>query len=219
LIVTFFRISELSTITKSDLIFDLPLIDADDVVLVMFSLLLPLRSLRVRVVNGETISRNLDVSTSIFMAERAACERLADLPIYKSNVVRDTDNEVRTNGHTVSTLLYGFESFLWHPILVIQGIGGKTPDISIRGNHPANQLLDGAGHLVTADPFTTDLTELSFPMITGNQICLTVRVQYFSKSSLVENCSPSTYSNGVRPMRISKKVIPRDQTSDFRVSW
>lgn len=48
---------------------------------------------------------------------------------------------------------------------------------------------------------------------------LTVRCQYFSRSSLVENCSPSEYSNGVRPTRISKKVTPSDQTSDLRVSW
>lgn len=45
-----------------------------------------------------------------------------------------------------------------------------------------------------------------------------VRCQYFSKSSLVESWSPSEFSNGVRPIRISKKVIPRDQISDFRVS-
>lgn len=46
----------------------------------------------------------------------------------------------------------------------------------------------------------------------------TVRFQYFSKSSFVENCSPSEYSKGVLPMRISKNVIPNDHTSDLRVS-
>lgn len=46
----------------------------------------------------------------------------------------------------------------------------------------------------------------------------TVRFQYFSRSSLVENCSPSEYSKGVLPIRISKNVIPSDQTSDLRVS-
>ena len=54
--------------------------DTGDTASERFSLALLLRSLRVRVVNGETISRSLDVSTSMFMAERAACERLADLP-------------------------------------------------------------------------------------------------------------------------------------------
>jgi hypothetical protein len=46
----------------------------------------------------------------------------------------------------------------------------------------------------------------------------TVRDQYFSRFSLVENCSVSECSNGVRPMRISKKVIPSAHTSDLRVS-
>ena len=46
-----------------------------------------------------------------------------------------------------------------------------------------------------------------------------VRAQYFSKSAFVENCSPSECSNGVRPIKISKNVTPRDQTSDLRVSW
>ena len=78
LILAFFKISELSTITKSDLITDF--LTVVDVVLMGFSLLLPFR-LSVRVVNGETMSRSLDVSTSMFMAERATCDRLADLPI------------------------------------------------------------------------------------------------------------------------------------------
>ena len=73
--------SKLSTITKSDLTIAFRTI-ANDTVLAGFSLLLPLR-LRVCVVNGETMSRSLDVSTSMFMAERAACERLADLPVVR----------------------------------------------------------------------------------------------------------------------------------------
>ena len=48
---------------------------------------------------------------------------------------------------------------------------------------------------------------------------LTVRDQYFSKSSFEANCSVSEFSKGVRPIRISKNVIPSDHTSDLRVSW
>ena len=218
MILTFFKFSEFSTITKSDLISDF-LTAADDTVLVTFSLLPPLRSLSVRVVNGETISSNLDVSTSMFMAERAACDRLADLPICASNGVSKACNQMKTKDRTVSSLLDGFKSLLWYPVGIVQGFGCETADIGIRSNHPANQLLDTTGHLVTADPFATNLTGLSSLMIRPKTITLTVRAQYFSKSSLVENCSPSTYSNGVRPMRISKNVIPSDQTSDLRVSW
>ena len=46
-----------------------------------------------------------------------------------------------------------------------------------------------------------------------------MRAQYRSSSSVVENCSVSEFSKGVRPERISKKVTPSDQTSDLRVSW
>ena len=123
------------------------------------------------------------------------------------------------NGHTVSGLLGGFEGLLWYPVRIVQGLGSEAPDISIRSNHPANQLLDTARHLVTANPFATNLMGLSFPMTGTGTIELTVRAQYFSKSSFVENCSPSTYSNGVRPIKTSKNVIPSDQTSDLRVSW
>lgn len=84
----FFNVSEVSTITKSDLVSDFP-IGVADKVLVRFSLLLPLRSFRVRVVNGETMSRSLEVSTSMFMAERAACDRLADLPTCASDAISE----------------------------------------------------------------------------------------------------------------------------------
>ena len=212
-----FKISELSTMTKSDLITDFRTV-ADDVIFVGFSLLLPLR-LRVRVVNGETISSSLDVSTSMFIAERATCERLADLPIYARDGVSEACDETGMNGRTMSGLLGGLESLLWHPVRIVQGFRSKAPDICVRSNHPANQLLNATRHLVAADPFTTNLTGLSFPMAGARTIELTVRAQYFSKSSFVENCSPSTYSNGVRPIRTSKNVIPSDQTSDLRVSW
>jgi hypothetical protein len=46
---------------------------------------------------------------------------------------------------------------------------------------------------------------------------LTVRDQYLSRSSFVVNVSPSC-SKGVRPIKISKKVTPSDQTSALRVS-
>ena len=218
LTLVFFKISELSTITKSDLISDF-LVGVGDTILLRFSLLVFLRSLRVRVVKGETISRSLDVSTSMFMAERATCERLADLPAYASKVVSEACIELGTNRHTVSSLLNSLESLLRYPVGVVQGFGSETPDISVGSDHSANQFLDPTSHLVAADPFATNLAGFSSPTGTTRRIRLTVRVQYFSRSSLVENCSPSTYSNGVRPMRISKNVIPSDQTSDLRVSW
>lgn len=218
LTLTFFETSELSTITKSDLISDF-LIGVGDTALLRFSLLVFLRSLRVRVVKGETISRSLDVSTSMFMAERATCERLADLPACASKVVNEACIELGMNRHTMGSLLNSLESFLRYPVGVIQGFGSETPYIGVRSDHSANQFLDTTRHLVAADPFTANLTGFSSSTGRTMRIKLTVRVQYFSRSSLVENCSPSTYSNGVRPMRISKNVIPSDQTSDLRVSW
>ena len=94
LTLAFFEVSEFSTITKSDLASVL----LGDKTLVAFSLLL-LRSLRVRVVNGETISRNLEASTSMLMAERAACEKLADLPIYEP-AIRSVKRVMRLDQRT-----------------------------------------------------------------------------------------------------------------------
>lgn len=61
---------------------------------------------------------------------------------------------------------------------------------------------------------------LSPPLIfqTPTHVPLLVRSQYRSRSSLLENSSPSSSSNGVRPTMISKNVTPRDHTSDLRVS-
>lgn len=134
LIRTFFKISELSTITKSDLVSGF-LVAAADAALARFSLLLLLRSLRVRVVNGETISKSLDVSTSMFMAEKAACERLADLPTCASNAVSEDCIRMEANGHTMSILMNAFESLLRYPVRVVQGFGSETADISVRRNH------------------------------------------------------------------------------------
>lgn len=87
-----FKISGLPTITKLEFASGF-LIDVDDTIFVRFSLF-PFRSLRVRVVNGETISRSLEVSTSMLIAERAACERLADLPACVRNMISRAPDSV-----------------------------------------------------------------------------------------------------------------------------
>ena len=88
--------------------------------------------------NGERISRSLEVSTSMFMAEKAACERLADLPVCADNLVSKACNWVETDDHTMSSLLNGFKSLLWYPVMIVQSFSSETPDISIRSNHPVN---------------------------------------------------------------------------------
>ena len=149
------------------------------------------------------------------------CSWLKRRPVKElpDKIVSETCTEPRTESHTMSGLLDSLENFLWYPVGIIQDFGSETPDVSIRSNDSVNQFLDTARHLVTADPFATNLIGFSSPTDETRRIGLTVRAQYFSKSSLVKNCSSSTYSKGVQPMRISKNVIPSDQTSDLRVLW
>ena len=70
------------------------------------------------------------------------------------------------------------------------------------------------GAIMRLSSFSTPLLIFHVP----THLPRSVRAQYFSRSPLVANCSPLGCSKGVRPIRISKKVTPRDQTSDLRVS-
>ena len=112
------------------------------------------------------------------------------------------------------------------PVHVQHGVFGHTAEVCVWLDHPPEHLLCAFGHLPRADPLAAELeTPYLFSKILNPTLSLfigkrsrTVRPQYFSRSSLVVNCSPSAFSKGVRPMRISKNVTPSDQTSDLRVS-
>ena len=67
----------------------------------------------------------LDGSASMPIAERAACERLADLPVCVSDVVSKACSAMRTDSHTVRSSLNGFESFLRYPR---QGFRSQTSE-------------------------------------------------------------------------------------------
>ena len=109
-----------------------------------------------------------------------------------------------------------------HPVLVLHCLSSRAPQVSIREDHPTKELLEPPRHFPRADPLATELrSHRGFNVSAASRARepRTVRFQYISRSSLVVNCSPSECSNGVRPIRISKKVTPSDQTSDLRVSW
>lgn len=105
------------------------------------------------------------------------------------------------------------------PVIVGYSLRSGTSQICVRWQHSLEQLLDALRYFPSSHPLASHLLFCLSDRWLYRRKGLTVRDQYFSRSSLELNCSPSWCSKGVLPTRISKKVTPRDHTSDLRVSW